>query len=243
VTTPEDGAGLTGAQRREFVGAFVEQTWARPDADRPVARVHVVMMVAVLATVVAVVVGVVQHLLNPAEPAAAAPGPVPTARPYAAVAGWDCATSADHGFEPNGRTADWYTVPRGGWSQDGCHGTFEAIPMSGNASKDDQNQYAIWWFTPSAGVTRCEVQVYLPASDNPLDSAGTAAQFVVLSGRNGGPFAQFTIDQTSARGQWTSAGVFPINQGGLAVELVDRGAPTNPRARLSVTQVRVSCTG
>ncbi|GAA5193287.1 hypothetical protein GCM10023322_54960 [Rugosimonospora acidiphila] len=243
MTTPEEGTELTGVQRREFVGAFVDQTWARPDADRPVARVHVVLMVAVLATVVAVVVGVVQHLLNPVDPAAAAPLPVPTTRPYTAVAGWDCGTSADHGFDPSGRTTDWYTVARGGWSQDGCHGTFEAIPFSGDPAKDNTNQYVIWWFTPSATTTRCDVSVYVPASDNPLDSAATAAQFLVLSGRNGSPFAQFTVDQTQARGQWRSAGVFPVNQDGLAVKLVDRGVPTQPHARLSVTQVRLTCTG
>jgi hypothetical protein len=242
VTAPDTGAGLTRAQRREFVAAFVDQTWARPDADRPVARVQVVLMVATAAAVAAIVVGVVEHLLHPAKPAAAPP-PAPTGRPYSAVSGWDCQTTADHGFDANGRTADWSTVPSGGWSQDGCHGTFEAIPMSGDPGKDDQNQYAVWWFMPSAGMTRCEIAVYLPASDNPLDSAATAAHFTVQSGRSGGEFADFIMDQTSARGSWNPVGVFPVSQGGIAVKLVDRGAPANPRARLSVTQVRVTCTG
>jgi hypothetical protein len=242
MSAPDAGTGLTRVQRREFVDAFVEQTWARPDADRPVARVQIVVLVAMMAAVAAVVVGVVQHLINPTKPAAAAPRPVPTVKPYSAVGGWDCGTSADHGFDANGRTAEWLTVPRGGWPHEGCHGTFEAIPMSGDAGKDSQNQLVVWWFTPSPGTNRCEVLVYLPASDNPLDSASTAAHFVVLAGRNGTEFAQFTIDQTKDRGTWKSAGTFPVNQGGLAVKLVNRGAPSDPRARLSVTQVRVTCT-
>lgn len=243
MNTPDTGTVLTRTQRREFVNAFVDQTWARPDADRPVARVQVVVMVATMAAVAAVVVGVVQHLIHPGKPAAAAPAPVPTVAPYSAVSGWDCGTGADHGFDANGRTPQWLTVSRGGWSQDGCHGTFEAIPMSGDADKDDQNQFVVWWFVPSAGMNRCEVKVYLPAPDNPLDSAATAAHFAVLAGRTGTEFAEFTIDQTKGRGAWKSAGTFPVNQGGLAVKLVDRGAPSDPRARLSVTQVRVACTG
>jgi hypothetical protein len=243
VTAPDVGSGLTRVQRREFVAAFVDQTWARPDADRPVARVQVVVLVATMAAVLSVAVGVVQHLIHhSAKPAAAAPAPAPTARPYSAVSGWDCGTSADHGFDANGRTADWATVSHGGWSQDGCHGTFEAIPMSGDPNKDKSDQSAVWWFMPSAGTNRCEVSVYLPAADNPSDSAATAAHFLVLAGRGGQQFAQFTIDQTKGPGAWKSAGTFPINQGGLAVKLVDRGAPTNPQARLSVTQVRVTCT-
>ena len=243
MTAPDTGTGLTRVQRREFVNAFVEQTWARPDADRPVARVQVVVLVATMAAVAAVVVGVVQHLIHPTKPAAAAPPPVPTLQPYTAVSGWDCETGTDHGFDANGRTADWLTVSGGGWSNDGCHGTFEAIPMSGNAAKDDPKQYVVWWFTPSAGMNRCEITVYIPAPDDPLDSAATAAHFAVLAGRGGTEFAQFTIDQTNGRGSWKSGGTFAVSQGGLAVELVDRGAPTNPRARLSVTQVRLTCTG
>jgi hypothetical protein len=244
VSTPDTGTGLTRTQRREFVDAFVEQTWARPDADRPVARVQIVVLVATMAAVAAVVVGVVQHLINPTKPAAtAAPRPVPTVQPYGAVSGWDCGTSADHGFDATGRTAQWLTVSRGGWSKNGCHGTFEAIPMSGDADKDSQNQFVVWWFVPSAGTNRCQILVYIPAPDNPLDSAATAAHFVVLAGRNGTEFAQFTIDQTKGLGSWKSAGTYPVNQGGLAVKLVNRGAPANPRARLSVTQVKVACSG
>jgi hypothetical protein len=243
VTTPDTGVGLTRAQRSEFVNAFVEQTWARPDGDRPPVRVQVVLLVAMMTAVAAVVVGVVQHLINPAKPAAAAPAPVPSVQPYHAVSGWDCGTSADHGFDANGRTPNWLTVSHGGWAHDGCHGTFEAIPMSGDPSNDNPNQYAVWWFVPSAGTNRCGVMVYVPSTDNPLDSAGTAAHFTVQAGRSGSEFAQFTIDQTKGEGTWQSGGTFPVNQGGLAVRLGDRGVPTDAEARLSVTQVRVACTG
>jgi hypothetical protein len=243
MSAPEAGTGLTRAQRREFVDAFVEQTWARPDADRPVARVQIVVLVATMAAVAAVVVGVVKHLINPATPAAAAPRPVPMVQPYSAVSGWDCGNATDHGFDANGRTAQWLTMPTGGWSKDGCHGTFEAIPMSGDAGRDSPNQYVVWWFQPGAGTNRCQVEVYVPAPDNPSDSAAAAAHFAVLAGRNGTEFAQFAIDQTRGRASWTPAGTYPVNQGGLAVKLVNRGAPATPRARLSVTQVRVTCTG
>jgi hypothetical protein len=52
-----------------------------------------------------------------------------------------------------------YMTPR---ARSSCHGTFEAIPMSGDARKYDQGQSAVWWFTPGAGTTHCDVAVYLP---------------------------------------------------------------------------------
>ncbi|HWB34742.1 MAG TPA: hypothetical protein VHA75_01830 [Rugosimonospora sp.] len=239
-------AGMPGAQRMEFVRAFVEHSWARPGTDRPVTRVHVALMVTMGVVVLTVVAGVVLQMLHPIQltPASAAePAHTPQAPHYTAVSGWDCGTGADHGFDASGRGADWYTVARGGWTQDGCHGTFEAIPMSGDAGKYNQNQSLVWWFTPGAAMVRCDVSVYLPDSGQPADSAATAAQFYVTAGRNGTAFASFVVDETAKRGAWLPVGTYPVSQGAIAVELVNQGVPANAKARLAVTQVRVSCIG
>ncbi len=234
----------TTPTRGEFVRAIVEQSWARPDAPRPTARPHIALMVAVIVCVAAVGAGVVLQLWHPVRRPQVAP-PVPPPRSvatYTAVSGWDCASGADYGLDVHGRTSDWYTVASGGWAQDGCHGTFEAIPMSGDKGKDDPNQYAVWWFTPGPPITRCSVLVFRPKPDHHQDSAATAAQFYVLAGRAGDRLASFVLDETASPGSWATAGTYPVSPNGIAVQLVDRGVPAASDARLALTQVKISCT-
>jgi hypothetical protein len=164
----------------------------------------------------------------------------PSVEPFVAVSGWDCGIDANHGFDVSGRTGDWYTVATGGWAEDGCHGDFEAIPMSGKAT-DDPNQYAVWWFNPGPGHSRCALSVYGPKSDRQQDSAARAAQFSVLAGRGGAPMASVALDQTVDRGSWKTLGTFPVSQNGIALRLGNRGVPGASGDRLAVSQVRASC--
>ena len=130
---------LTRATRQEFVRALVEHSWARPEAPRPAARPHIVLMVAVLAAAAAVALGAVLHLLHPDRKAKTdAPASPPAAMaPFAAVSGWGCGSGrGDYGFAAQGRT-------------------------------------------------RCAASVFRPAPDQRQDLAATAAQFVVLDGRDG----------------------------------------------------------
>jgi hypothetical protein len=239
----DDAATFRAAQRGEFVRAFLDQSWARPGLDRPVSRVHVAVMVAVGSLVAAVVTGAVLQLVHPvklAEPVAMAPV-VPSPAVAVAVAGWDCATAADRGFTIGGRTPTWYTVAHGGWSDDGCHGTFEAISLSGNATKNDPNQSAVWWFVLGDTMNSCQLALYLPAVDHPGDAAVTTAQYTVLSGQSGGPLASVTVDQTATRGGWRDLGAYPVTRGNIAVRLDNQGVPRAATDRLAVTQVRARC--
>jgi hypothetical protein len=240
----EASAGSTRAIRREYVSALVSQSWARPDTPRPVARPHVVLMVAVFAAAGAVAAGVLLQLIHPVarpKPTVVAPPPPVSVAPFTAVTGWDCGPTGDRGFDVSGRTGDWYTVAKGGWIGDGCHGTFEAIPMTGDPAKDDPDQFAVWWFTPTKGLTRCDIQVLHPLPDRRQDAAATAAQYYVLAGRNGARLAGFVVDQSAAPGTWVDVGEFPVSQNGIAVQLVDRGAPSGAGDRLAVGQIRVGC--
>jgi hypothetical protein len=240
---PEPDVEFPLARRREFVRAFVEQARARPGADRPTARPHVSVMVTIGVVAAAVVTGVALQLIHPVPLAKAAPPQPPVAPPtFTAVSGWDCVTGADRGFEATGRTASWYTVARGGWAADGCHGTFVAIPLSGDATTYDQSQSALWSFTPGAAMHQCELAVYIPNGEHPTDSAATAAQFAVLDG-SGQTFASFVVDETRDRGTWKVVGTFPTSQNGISVQLTNQGIPSSPDARLAVTQVRATCTG
>jgi hypothetical protein len=245
------GAGVTPGpaiaarqERRDFVKAFREHAWARPGSARRHARPQIVVMVAAGAAAVAVVVGVVLQLIHPVRLAKAVePVAAPAGAGYAAVTGWDCGFAADHGFLSGGRNAGWYTVASGGWTRDGCHGTFASLPMSGKADVDDSGQFAQWWFTPGSEVARCAVAVYVPRGDHPTDAGATAAVYHVLSAQNGTPMAQFTVNQSTAAGQWVAAGEFPVVSGAIAIQLGNRGVPASGDARLAIAQLRVTCPG
>jgi hypothetical protein len=236
----------TRSRRRDAVQALVEHSWARPDRLRPVARPHIILMVAVVTAALALVAGLVLQLIKPIalpKPTAAAPPPPASAASFTAVSGWDCATSDDHGFDVAGRTTAWYTVARGGWTQDGCHGTFEAIPMTATGPLGDSNRSIVWWFVPGAGVVQCDVMVFRPNPQRRQDSAAIGAQFYILSGRQGARFAGFSLDETREPGSWADVGTFPTSPAGIAVELVGQSASATATARLAVAQVKVRCTG
>lgn len=238
-------AGSARAERREAARALVEHSWAEVDAPRPKARPHLVLTVVALVAAGALGTGAVLQMLHPMPLAEAKASTVPTpvtARPYAAVSGWDCGTASDHGFDVQGRTSAWYTVASGGWEHDGCHGTYEAIPMSGDKNTDDPDQHAVWWFTPTAAMTRCTISVYRPAVQKAPNAAATPAHFWVLTGRTGSRLAAFVVNQTSYPGIWASVGTYPVSAAGIAVEMVNRGVPATPASRLALSQVRVRCT-
>ncbi|WP_213453664.1 hypothetical protein [Rhizomonospora bruguierae] len=229
---------LSWRDRQEFVRAFDEHVWAQPGAERPLARPATVAVVGSIASVLALLVGVVLQLAFP--PSEATATTTPPAEAYTAVAGWDCESTADHGFDVTGRTPEWTTMATGAWNRDGCHGTFQTIPMSGDPDRGTARQAAMWWFLPGPEYTRCELAVYVPVPERPQDAAGQAT-YVVRAGRSGGTLAEQVVDQAAAPGQWVAIGTFPTTRNGLALALGDQGVPTTPTSRLAVAQARVTC--
>ncbi|WP_432990731.1 hypothetical protein [Dactylosporangium sp. CA-233914] len=185
-----------------------------------------------LFAVLTVVVGVFWQLIAPRPRGTSASPPG-----YTAVAGWDCTTTSDHGIEVHGRTEQWRTVAGGGWSQDGCRGTFQTLPMTGDA---DSGQYVQWWFTPAAGG-QCRVDVYVPRGPAATDSGATAARYAVLAGRSGAGYAEFMVNQAQNTGQWVNAGTFPLHGNEFTVRLTTRGTPEHPGDRTAVSALRVTC--
>jgi hypothetical protein len=229
------------AVRRDFVSAFVEHARSEPGRDRPTARFPVLLTVATSSAALALVVGLVWRLMYPPT-AAPHDGATQNLTEYVAVSGWDCAGSADHGFEAHGRNDTWQTINTGGWNQDGCHGTFAAIPMSGADDAVSGEQYALWWFSTNMAQGRCEVQVYLPEAGDPKLAAGKPATYQILDGRSGTAYAGFKLDQTAAHG-WVRVGTFPVPRGQIAVRLTNVGVAPMSGGRLAVTQTKVNCTG
>jgi hypothetical protein len=224
-------------QRGEFVSAFVEHAGPVPASERRTVTLPTLITVTAVVSLITVIVGVFWNLVKPAKNPSAAAASAPK---YVAVAGWGCTEASDHGFEAHGRNSQWRTVPAGGWSADGCRSTFETIPMSGKAGSDTSGQYVVWWFTPNAGA-QCLIQVYVPKTGSPVDTAATAAHYEVIAGRTGDAFADFTVDQSRNGGQWVNGGSFPPHGSEFAVKLTDRGAPAKKGGRIAVSALRVTC--
>lgn len=240
----DKGVGAPGEQRREFLRAFKENGWARPGVERPTARPHVTLIVATLATLFAVLGGVAMQLIKPVKltPAAATATAKPKAPArYTAVAGWDCAAANDHGFLANGRQSSWATIGQGGWTGDGCHGDFEAVPFAGTQTANAPT--AEWWFRPAKAMKRCQVQVLAPTPDLSVYQPVDAATYSVLDGTGGAELARFTVDQAASTGSWVPGGTYPVGTDGITVRLSTAGASPSPRAGLGVAQVKVGCTG
>ncbi|MER7277839.1 hypothetical protein ABT369_25700 [Dactylosporangium sp. NPDC000244] len=219
--------------RGEFVRAYTEHLGPRPASELSSARLPTLLTVAALTAAGALVVGVFWQMLSPRQGKAVAAGT--TAASATAVAGWGCRSAGDRGFEAHGRTAQWLTVPGGGWSDGGCNGTFQTIPASGQAGADDPGQFAMFWFAVPSAV-ECAIEVYVPQAPDAGITA-IAAHYAVHAGRGGTAYAEFVLDQTARRGQWVAAGSFPVKPPELAVRITNRG----PDGRIAVSQVRVTC--
>ncbi|MFD0278108.1 hypothetical protein ACFVHB_29955 [Kitasatospora sp. NPDC127111] len=154
------------------------------------------------------------------KPPVASPPPAPA--PVVAVVGPYCGGSksvssyAQNGWFDQG-VSGWRSSS-GGWSGDGCNGTYTSVPMSGDANKDDGNS-VVWTFSP-ANVKNCTLAVYIPADDDVKRVGGHPTLYTV---RSGGSSWSFSIDQTANRGRWVSQATTYSYQGPLSVTLHTRG--------------------
>jgi hypothetical protein len=159
---------------------------------------------------------------------------------FVAISGVGCRATAEAGHYityPAGSVPD---TRRGGWGASGCAGVFWTVPMSGNA-QDDPHVYVLWWFAPN-GMTHgsCDVMVFVPNAARPEDAAGHPTVYVVLRGRDDHTVVgTFSIDQTVNRGRWVRAGRYSLDNGQIAVKMINRG--TNSTDRHGAAQVWVEC--
>ncbi|MGW0435125.1 hypothetical protein ACWDV4_21620 [Micromonospora sp. NPDC003197] len=247
--TPDDaGASAAIAQRSEFVRAFVEHAGDPPASERFTVRWPTLITVSALVCLAAFVVGVFWGLLRPlpdaekeaARRVAAGPNGSPSAgapTSWTAVAGWDCAAASDHGFDAQGRSAGWQTMPSGGWTGDGCHGTFATLPIP-NKDQDAASQSATWWFTPPPGMNSCQVSIHVPGADY---RPAQTVRYAMRAGGTGTPYAVFTVDQAANLGKWVNVGSYPVHQNQIAISL-DLASATGARdSRIVLAQIKVHC--
>ncbi len=190
---------------------------------------------------------------GPAPASQHAPVTTPASSPYfGALAGYGCPQSHQASF----REAGWYhdgingflDLPAGGWRKQGCNGRFDAMPMSGSATRPDPGNYALWTFRTAPLMSgTCQVAVYVPADRSVKEVGGNPARYLVYdSARPSGPPAgSFGIDDFASLGRWASGGSYPLAGGVLTVKLSSAGLDwhgnVENHAHLPVTQVMAFC--
>jgi|HubBroStandDraft_1064217.scaffolds.fasta_scaffold07198_3 hypothetical protein len=171
---------------------------------------------------------------------------------FVALTGYGCPTSSQAGFSLQGTYSDgidgFVPVAAGGWTKNGCRGRFEAIPMSGSATKPDPQNYAQWTFrTGSIMQGRCRVAVYVPDDKSIEHVGGAPAWYQVYdsAGVSGPPVGSFKVNEPAARGSWVSAGSFPVSNGLFTVELESTGQDWHGNvvtyAHVAAAQLEVAC--
>lgn len=231
-------------ERRDFVAAYARNMWLDPRSERPSVKLTTAMMLCAGSTFLALATGVVVHFLSPEPEAAAATAPSPRATAtWTRVAGWDCRASATSGFTASGRNDLWYPVAEGGWADDGCMGTFVALPIASHAAarSNDGSSAMTWWFRPGKQFDSCELAVWEPRATRPRDAADAAATYTVHQARNGPTMSVSTVDQRERAGSWVGLGRFPSSDGGVSVQLSNAGITTVPDGMLGAAQVRARC--
>lgn len=198
------------------------------------------------------------------KPPAAAPAHPVT---YTAWAGHGCDSPSGGGYSEHGRYYDgdqgWYTINSGGYDGGSCDGSFSAIPMSGSATRDNDNG-AVWWWSVGSDSRTCDVGVYVPRTPDDRAVGGHPTTYEVMGGRGGsygsygsdgryGSYgsgttsATFTVDQTAHRGELVDAGTYRVQDGRIAVQLLDRGEDWNADgptyAHHAAAQMKVVCRG
>ncbi|GAA2680052.1 adhesin [Streptomyces lunalinharesii] len=170
---------------------------------------------------------------HPAPHAPATPDPSSTANAastanasYTAWAGPGCPAPDGGGYREENRDDSnnaWYTVKQGGLTDNGCDGSFTAVPMSGDPNQDG-NGRAVWWWSVG-DAQNCDLAVYVPDDANNNDVGGHPTTYAVLSDPNSedSKYDTFQVEQADNTGKPVPAGPFQVHGGQLAVMLLDRG--------------------
>ncbi|GGO88609.1 hypothetical protein [Wenjunlia tyrosinilytica] len=182
----------------------------------------------------------------PPPPKHHAPNPVT----YQSWVGPGCPRRAGGGYEEWGRYWDgregWYTVTTGGYNGGGCDGSFTSVPMSGSATEDHDNR-VVWWWSVGERSQRCAISVHIPDSYDYRDVAGDPTRYDVLQNPQDRDttYGGFEIDQVDNRGRTVDVGTWPVEDGRIAVKLLDRGQDWyDDHATLAhhaAAQIRVTC--
>ncbi|WP_405385822.1 hypothetical protein OG596_37780 [Streptomyces sp. NBC_01102] len=168
---------------------------------------------------------------------------------YTGVVGHGCPVPSGGGYKQvnyfSDGTAGWYTRTTGAWTGDGCNGSYAAVPMSGSTATDGKNR-VMWWWRPGTGARTCQISVFIPHSNTTLYVGGHPSTYHVLVDANDRTtkYSSFTVNQAGLRGQWVSAGTFPVKGSTIGVKLLDRGDDWSSgwgKAHHAAAQMKATC--
>jgi hypothetical protein len=189
-------------------------------------------------------------------PNAPAAQPAAPAKPtYTAVAGPNCSDGST-GFL--GKDADftlgiggWLRSSQGGYSGDGCDGTYYSEPMSGSANSYDKTQGALWhWnFGSMFDSASCRLSIYVPNNSNIQYVGGNPTQYYLFGqdyeyGMNVAPISTFSLTQVGNLGQWLDGGTFGVSSGQVTLKMVNTGidyTSSTSHAHDAAAAARLTC--
>lgn len=197
----------------------------------------------------------------PTAPTPIATQPTPTAKTYSAVAGLACLGNAtatynhDEGYYRNGLSG-WLEVNNGGYTGDGCSGTYDAIPMSGTAGMagSDPTAFSLYNWNFSGSFTRgsCELSVYIPNTTDLIHVGGNPTYYQYWNqdytwGSSVAPAGSFAITQVGELGKWVSEAPFAVTTGEVTVKLLNGGVDYNAAGspdyhHHAAAPIRLTCT-
>lgn len=145
----------------------------------------------------------------------------------------------------------WYDDPVNSWAtrssgytQDGCDGLYQAVPVSGDRH-DGSGPSTAWTFTPGWAGSHCEVWVYIPEDETPLWVSSGPAKYMINSGGSpGAPFTQTELVQSDVKGTWTRIAEFEAPTEQFTVQLVNAGenrASGQGTAHVASSPMRANC--
>ena len=171
---------------------------------------------------------------------------------YLALVGPECSASEGSFYGSEGRwessegAASWATRP-GGYGQENCQGSYEAIPVSGDPEQGD-HQFAAWTFTPGKEDAVCEIYVHVPDDESPLWVASGEARYRIHPGSDTteSAVAVFGLDQSEAAGGWVQVTGFVSPAEAFTVRLTNAGEDPFPdeehtNAHVAASAMRADC--
>jgi hypothetical protein len=169
------------------------------------------------------------------------------------VAGPGCPDSTTRWYTKDlDYTQGWLHSTTGGYSGDGCDGSYVSEPMSGDANKYDASQGVIWHWDFSAKFTRasCALSVYVPNNGDHTYVGGNPTHYFFWNqdyayGMNLTPTGSFDVSQVNNLGAWVRQGSFDVSGGIVTLKMVNTGVDwtsSTKQAHHAAADVRLNCT-
>ncbi|MBV2363576.1 hypothetical protein [Streptomonospora nanhaiensis] len=166
---------------------------------------------------------------------------------FTAIAGPGCPAGSAAAYGAEGAGTDGWATRSGGYADEGCDGSYDAIPVSGTTEHGD-GRFAYWTFRPGRADADCDLFVFVPDDESPQWVAEQEAMYQIFPGAqpSGTAAAVFGVEQASARGGWVRVTGFTSPAEQFTVQLTNIGenslADQGATTHVAASAVRATCT-